>query len=423
MPCLLVIMMSLYIFPVTFTVFPIANSKMILALVGLGVLLYEMIRKRQQSIWIDLIIVFVLAGLVSVISLLSVSLNNTNDMSYATYIVSMVVWLTAAYFVCKLIIVCHGHISTKLICLYFIIVCALQCVVALGIEFDSNIKGFFDTLVLQNQESLTKGDRLYGFGASLDTAGTRFSVSLLMIVYLLYNSEKQFTNSGKVLLVIAYFLITVVGNMIARTTLVGVVISIVLLMYLKRQSLLTFSKPVLFTVIVTATLVVPLLLYLYHNNSTIYQMIRFGFEPFFNYAEGGEFATTSNLMLKDMYVFPTNIKTWVIGDGYFMNPNTYDPYYVGQSSLQGFYMGTDVGYSRLIFYFGLLGLLVFMFFFIFVTKACCHVIPCDRILFVFITILGFVIWLKVSTDLFFIMALCLCCADMNRISKVNTDTL
>lgn len=62
-----------------------------------------------------------------------------------------------------------------------------------------------------------------------------------------------------------------------------------------------------------------------------------------------------------MYVFPDNLKTWIIGDGYFSNPYNTDPFYIGTRS-RGYYMGTDVGYLRFIFYFGLIGLSAFIAF-------------------------------------------------------------
>ena len=50
-----------------------------------------------------------------------------------------------------------------------------------------------------------------------------------------------------------------------------------------------------------------------------------------------------------MYIFPETIQTWIIGDGYWNNPYG-----------SGYYMHTDVGYLRLIYYFGLVGLFVYL---------------------------------------------------------------
>ena len=414
MPCLLVVMMSLYIFPVTFTFFPMANSKMVMAFVGLIVLFLGAVSKRSIHIWKDVIVMVALSILVSLIGMASMSINNTNDNSYATYFVSMAVWLVAAFVVCQSIYMIHGTISTKLLCSYFIAVCVCQCVISLGVEFSDIVKRFIDTIAYQGQEGLTKGNRLYGLGASLDTAGIRFSISLIMIIYLACNDDSSLKYNVTILYVISFCLIAVVGNMIARTTLVGVILSLILLVFFKRKTWMLLNFRVVLIVLLFILLSSISLFNLYNNNEKVYELIRFGFEPFFNYFGGGDFATSSNMMLRDMYVFPDNFKTWIIGDGYFMNPNTHDPYYVGQSSVQGFYMGTDVGYLRLIFYFGLIGLLTFMIFLVHVTQSCCRHIPEDKILFVSILVLGFIIWLKVATDLFFVMALFICMANMSH---------
>lgn len=75
-------------------------------------------------------------------------------------------------------------------------------------------------------------------------------------------------------------------------------------------------------------------------------------------------------------------------------------------------MGTDIGYLRFIFYFGLIGLLAFSHFFIIVAKECIELLPKYKIMVLFILLLGFVIWMKVSTDVFAIFALLLCVGNM-----------
>ena len=71
-------------------------------------------------------------------------------------------------------------------------------------------------------------------------------------------------------------------------------------------------------------------------------------------------------------------------------------------------MNTDAGYSRFIFYFGLIGLGAFMYFFIQVCQICIKRSYEYRIMFLLILILNFVIWVKVTTDIFMIFAPFLC---------------
>ena len=157
--------------------------------------------------------------------------------------------------------------------------------------------------------------------------------------------------------------------------------------------------------------VIPLCKYLYENSPQFYQLSRFAFEGFFNLAETGEWEIDSNEKLKAMIVFPDNMKTWVIGDGYFENPYHTDPYYIGYQP-GGYYMGTDIGYCRFIFYFGLVGLFAFSFFLTSVARECVVLLPKYKMLILFILLLGFVIWLKVATDIFLVLALFLCIGNM-----------
>lgn len=156
---------------------------------------------------------------------------------------------------------------------------------------------------------------------------------------------------------------------------------------------------------------IPLSLYLYDNSAQFRELSRFAFEGFFSLAETGEWQIDSNDKLKSMIIFPDNAKTWIIGDGYFTNPYYTDPFYVGYQP-GGFYMGTDIGYCRFLFYFGIIGLLAFSLFFVVVAKECIQLLPSYKMLILFVLLLGFVVWLKVATDVFLVFALLLCVGNM-----------
>ena len=68
-------------------------------------------------------------------------------------------------------------------------------------------------------------------------------------------------------------------------------------------------------------------------------------------------------------------------------------------------MGTDVGYLRFIFYFGLIGLSAFIAFFMKAYNLCVKRFTEYKSLFFMLLILNFLIWFKVSTDIFPIFAL------------------
>ena len=136
----------------------------------------------------------------------------------------------------------------------------------------------------------------------------------------------------------------------------------------------------------------------------IQKYTHFAFEGFFSLFETGKWEVGSNEKLMSMYVFPESLKTWMIGDGYIVNPITIDPYYTGDI-YDGYYMGTDVGYLRFIFYFGLIGLIAFSVFIYKSYVVCCKRFVDYKDLFLLLLMLNFIVWLKVSTDIFLIFAL------------------
>ena len=217
--------------------------------------------------------------------------------------------------------------------------------------------------------------RLYGIGAALDVAGTRFSAALVMIAYLMVKNNEDRYKFRRLLYIISFLIIAIVGNMMARTTTLGVILSLLYWVYVSE--IYKFNMSSKYTYIwrwfLGAIIVgLPALVYLYLYNQNFYENIRFGFEGFFSLAETGRWEVSSNDILKNMYVFPDNFKTWVIGDGYIVNPKD-DPYYTGPI-FGGYYMGTDVGYLRFIFYFGLTGLIAFISY-IYKSANICNIIP------------------------------------------------
>ena len=141
------VLTSFYFFPFEFAILPGANTKMVMAGVSLIVLGLQLAKKRSASIGRDFLILTILAGLVSLSGLVAVSYNETNDYTYATYIVSMWVWLGGAYLTVCCMRWLHNDVSVKLIAHYLIGVCVAQCVLALLIDAIPAFKLFVNTYV------------------------------------------------------------------------------------------------------------------------------------------------------------------------------------------------------------------------------------------------------------------------------------
>lgn len=410
------IVTSFFFFPFCFTFLPTVNTKMMTAAAGLLVLFVDLSKKRNANMNCDFFILSMLAASVSFVSFLTMTVNDTPDNSYLTYIISMWVWLGAAYFMVRTVEWVHGKVNVELLCFYLIGVGVAQCILALAIDQNNVVKSFVDG-ILEGEGFMGKNDnRLYGLGCALDVAGSRFSALLIMIAFLLPRVwEKENRNLYILFLLTAFCIISLVGNIIGRTTTVGLIISIAYLLYV-----FTFKRPfdrdgknvLLRWVLAYCFVTVVISIVLYNVNPQWREHLRFGFEGFFSLFEEGRWEVHSNDMLKSHFVFPDNLRAWIIGDGRMASTNI-DPYYTGKN-WSGFYMGSDVGYVRFIFYFGLTGLIVFSLFFIKAGLICYKKLEDYRYMFLLFVALNFIIWLKVSSDIFLVFAPFLCLANTDR---------
>ena len=397
-------LVSCFYFPVIYKFFPIANTKNLMAAFGLVCLLVVFIKKREFSVPRELLILLFLSGVVSLVSLFAININQTPDNTYVTYIRSAIIWLSGAFGVCCAIWLTHKRVSVPLVVNYLVWVCVFQCVIALLNEFVPVFRVFIDATVEQGQGLLQDLGRMYGLGAALDVGGSRFAAVLVAIVFLLEQKREDRDGLSQILLVFAFIIITVVGNMIARTTLVGVGVGLVYLLFaeLRIISLRRIDKDYhssLGAWVLVILFAAPICVYFYNTSIQFQEMMRFAFEGFFNYFEEGEWSTDSTAKLETMYVWPDNLKTWLIGDGYFENQRN-DPNYIGVATRNGFYMGTDVGYCRFIFYFGIPGLLAISAVMIYAGVIAAQGLPKYPLIFFMGVLCNFIVWLKVSTDLF-----------------------
>lgn len=400
---LLVVVCSLYYFPVSLQVLPSVNSKMVMAAVGLALLGWERLRCKSTSIRKDLFPILVMGILFSLSSFFSVVYNSTDDMVYVTYFVSMCVWLGGAYCVAYLLRWMYGEVSLHTVFLYLGMMCAGQCIIAVMIDNMPVLANIVNTVFVGvDLEYFEKNPRLYGIGAGFDTAGIRFSCVLLGLAYMM---KEDVSRAKKNFYILLFLIIGAIGNMISRTTAVGIAVACAYLFLssvsLRRMDIFITAKGLLWTVGGCAMLVLLYYagIYMYNTMPGVQAAFDYGFEGFINFVETGRFSTNSSDLLVNSIgdILPDNMKTWIIGDGYFADP--YDP--------EAFYMGTDMGYVRFFFYCGVTGFIIFLFYFI-----CCTYVLCKRwrnltMFFILLFVIQLIVWVKIPTDIFCFYALLL----------------
>lgn len=409
---LIIILTSLFYFPFNTSLLPSVNTKMFLAAGGLLILFIRAAQKRDAEADNVFVKVSLWALLVSAVGFFSVLFNGTEDYTYASYIVSAWVWMGGAYTVIKCIDAVYGKATLRLITNILIFVCVSQCIISQIINANTSVAEWVDSFMVSTGFMGKAEGRLYGIGCALDVAGLKFCVVLILLAYFAINpSMKINVYIETFLYAVAFFIIAILGSMISRTTSIGVLLAFgywiwaFILINNKDTNSISYIKYWRNVLSVSLVLFLPIIIYLYQVNDSFYENIRFAFEGFFSLAEKGEWDVNSNKKLMGMWVWPDNLKTWLIGDGYFNSPNV-NPYYIGPY-FKDFYMGTDIGYCRFVFYFGIIGLVTFVAFFINCAKQCSDIFPQCRILFWMILLINFIGWAKVSSDIFPIYALIL----------------
>lgn len=418
---LVVIVVSCHLFPFRAPYTLGLNTKQLLAVFGIVALIVKLSRARSGKIDTSVFVLLLFACLFSLSCYFSVVYNGTYDYNYTTYFGSCLVWLASAYGALTIARYVHGRLDVRLVSNYVIAVCVAQCIIAEAIDQSPIIEAFFQAIVPQRW--ILENGRMYGIGCMLDPAGTRFAAAMVICSIMIVTLKEKDQKIPLYLYLFSFCIVTIIGNMISRTTTVGSIIGLAVIIIAPILGLYEGGarRSIIKSFFTTLAVIVPLSIILYSHNEAFHDSIRFGFEGFFSIAEKGYWETNSNNTLETMYVWPDNIKTWLLGDGYFLGAQS-DKYYVGDD-IGFFYMNTDVGFCRFIFYFGIIGLVLFIIYFAKATQLCIRKYPGYALLFILLFFVELIIWLKVSTDIFLVFALYLAIGVHDDLDIINSKSI
>ena len=383
-----------FIYPVIFRLVPIVSFRTIYGVIGAFVLV---VFKRQQFIVNNNILKILYTPLpVFFVAIISNMINGTTETYFMNLMYSFLLVVLAAYVATSMIKSTHGEINFELISSYLIAAAVLQNFLsAMMLIFPDFGVFMLETLTVSEYgTTLTKvkDTRLLGVGGQYVAHGIVNSFTLLMVV----NKLKDKHNTKiTILLFFIFVFITVIGSMVSRTTLIGTTAGLILLFIYIRFQILKYLKKITLGVILITVLyivVIPSSM-----KTTFNKYFEYGFEMLYAYEEEGKLATDSTDELKAMwYIQPNNLKTWIIGDGYFADP----------LSQHDYYMATDVGYFRLIFYFGILGCITYIYYqYQIIKQANLRTKRKHQIFFIFCFILFIILNVKVLIELVAILML------------------
>lgn len=182
--------------------------------------------------------------------------------------------------------------------------------------------------------------RLMSVGAlRYATAASQYGLILWALI-LLHEKNIGFWGRHEFIYSLVVALFCIAGLLSGRVFFVMIPVTFLYIFFLKKLKLRTTIKTSIKTFLPVIIIAVAAFVYLFAENEVLIEWV---FELFINLGDSGTIESASTNQLKEMYVFPDNIKTWIIGDG------------LSVSSDGGFYMGTDVGYVRSLFYWGIFG--------------------------------------------------------------------
>lgn len=379
-------------------IFPVVNSKMVLAVIGLIAFIFRCFQERTISFTRRFLVSGFLAVVFSLWCYIAITLNNTDDKEFVLYFESFAVWVGGAYGVVTLLKMVHERVDLMLITRYLAIICLAQCIIALLIDNVPAVESIVKRTFKMSYDLFESNGRLYGIGCALDPAGIRFSAVLVLMAHqLVVESRVRESLFKSGFLFVAFLVITIIGSMISRTTIVGCMLGLVYIAFgsfrVQRGgyvSSLQIGLSLLFLLLMGASIGASV--YLYNTSSTFHEDIRFGFEGFFNWAETGEFRTGSTDQLQNMWVWPTTRRGWLIGEGI----------------IGVFKTNSDIGYCNYILYCGLIGLFIYSIYYIFNHWSLTTKFQHFTVAALLLTAVTFIVWAKVTTDIFLVDALLFC---------------
>ena len=312
-----------------FTIFPSLsifgiNVSLLIASVLLPYVI--ILKSNHYLIFNKLIFVLVMLFAYAFFSLLSSFINGVLDISFVKYIVIDLIALINIYCILRIVPCTVDEILSK-----FVGIIVFQ--IFIGIVFY-----FFPSLGLSLNAFFVKDptafkiiehvltlipNRLVGLGFAFFGASTQIIVALLASAYL-YKKKRERSQ------LINLFFLVFIGFFFGRTVMIGVFL---ILFLLPLKGALKISGLGFVCIMVFARI-------LEEYNPTLY---KWAFEIFFNLAEGKIGNGSTDGMVAFYQIVPTTMKTWLVGDGLFSD------------GAGGYYMGTDIGHMRQIFYIGLLG--------------------------------------------------------------------
>ena len=273
--------------------------------------------------------------------------NDAYDFSLLIKLSSIVLYAFSAIMVVDLIAKASKSFSEYTILEWVIYAALVQAFLSFLLFFNPTLKDLYLGVVSQSEtgEDIMQVQSTFRLIAVAKSQYANMAVmygfALISAITLAFSGKSSFYNN-RILFYSSLLVIFVAGFLSARTFFLLLFFAFCYFSYLLWHK--KGVKVILYICLLGGFLIGIFFLSMFLLEDSEYsRTYQWAFEWYINMSETGSFETNSTNTLQSMYLFPDNLKTWWLGDGQFYNESG------------SFYMNTDVGYLRNLYYWGILG--------------------------------------------------------------------
>lgn len=335
-------------YPEKYSFFPVSTIWIFIAIA----LLFSIVYFAQHHIWREIKSLFICGLAIFFIGVISSQIiNRGGDIILAKRGIQIVSYSLFGLWLSFLMIKAYKEASVLKLLEILINLALVQAIISFVFLLSPSIADYYRSFVIIDESALSVIEtqsvfRLVGIGdMRYATAAVNYGFMIWAVLLLRHHHYGMVGSSNWYsLLVITIF--SLAGILSGRTFFILLAITIPYVFCLKEGNIKKSVKELISVFFPVLIIGFVAFIYLFASNE---QLVSWAFELFINFGDGGKLESESTNQLKDMYIFPSDLKTWLFGDGKTVNDSG------------GFYMGSDVGYIRSIFYWGIIGTCIYLY--------------------------------------------------------------
>lgn len=336
----------MYFYPDQFRFLPVSTTRLV-QLAGLLLFVVHYIKRPMHDVMKKIIIYGVIIFIVGFMA--SKLFSYGGDLNVANRGILMIMYLFSAYFIAFCLVRYSGEYSIYPLLEMMVYITIFQALVSFMFFLVPSTYEIYKGLVVMDDfnddmTSLMSSVRLMSMGAiRYATAASQYGLVMWALI-LLKEKNYGFFARHRVIYSLVTSLFCLAGILSGRVFFVMLPVTVLYIFILKNMKVKDTILSCIATFLPVLIVGAGAFIYLFAENE---ELIKWAFELFINLDEMGSMESASTNELKEMYVFPTELKTWIIGDGKSLGKYT------------AFYMASDVGYVRSLFYWGITGTVIY----------------------------------------------------------------